>query len=99
MAIFMGFTSGLPNSVCQPSALGKVVRSSASPYCVEPPLENAYLEKTGEARTRGTSGAASMRKGLPPVFLDSNESVMGTSTVGMVVTPPRAGDRKSVVEG
>ena len=46
----------------------------------------ANLEKTGEPSRRGTSGAASMTKGLPPAFFVSKESVIGTSTVGMVVT-------------
>ena len=67
----------------------------ASAYCVVPPEGKANLEKTGERRTRGTSGAASMTKGLPAVFLASKESVTGTSTVGMVVVPPCAGSRPS----
>ena len=63
----------------------------ASAYCVVPPEGKANLEKTGERRTRGTSGAASITKGLPAIFFASKESVMGTSTVGMVVEAPPAG--------
>ena len=76
---------------------GKVVRSMASAYCVVPPDGKENSEKTGERSTRGTSGAASRRKGLPAVFFASKESVMGTSTVGMVVVPPCAGSRPTRV--
>ena len=69
----------------------------ASAYCVVPPEGKANLENTGERRTRGTSGAASMTNGLPAVFFASKESVMGTSTVGMVVAPPCAGSRPARV--
>ncbi len=92
----MRFTSGSPSSVCQPLAFGKVVRSMASAYCVTPPEGKSNFEKTGERRMLGTSGAAS-RKGFPAIFLASNESVMGTSTVGMVVTPLFAGSRPASV--
>src|SRR5258707_8740258 len=97
MVILTGFTSGLPSSVCHPSALGKVERSMASAYWVVLLDAKANLEKMGERRTGDTSAAASITKGLPAVFFASKERAMGTSTVGIVVVPPFAGSRPARV--
>jgi len=45
-------------------------------------------KKIGERRTRGMSAAGVHNEGLTAIFFASKESVMGTSTVGIVVVPP-----------
>jgi hypothetical protein len=77
--------SGLPSKVCQASGAAKLARNMASAYWVSPPAGKAKLEKTGEARMRGTSPFASITKGLPFTILESNDRMTGTSIVGMVV--------------
>ena len=92
-SIFSATTFGLPRSVCQSFAasLEKSVRIIASVYWVFPEGKG-YLAKIGERITLATSVLASSTAFLPAASMGASMvSVIGTSTVGIVVVPPFAG--------
>ncbi len=63
----------------------------ASAYCVFPEA-NGYRVKMGEAITLATSGLASSTAFLPAASMGASiVSVIGASTVGIVVVPPLPG--------